>query len=300
MSHAFSFPRGGHEVRLLQGSVELFPALVAAIEAAQRDVRLETYIFDFTGESVGVAQALEHAARRGVSVRVLVDGFGTAPLPPDWRERFGQAGVRWRVYAPLGWLGMLRLGSWHRLHRKLCVVDGKVAFCGGINVLDDFHDPSYGRLKAPRLDFAVRVTGPLVAEVDASMGRGGFVVQAAFRSLVFGTSFVTSLLPITGLAFVLFTFYMVTDPATTPVAPLAQVVFGASVALAYGALMYFHIVFGLFFALTAISTLRGLNLYAQSALATESSQKPSQQFLTSLFPMQMDKIRTFWIRNRAH
>jgi cardiolipin synthase len=178
MSHAFSSPRGGHEVRLLQGSAELFPALVAAIESARRDVRLETYIFDFTGQSVEVAQALEQAARRGVSVKVVVDGFGTGPVPPDWRERFTQAGVRWRVYAPLGWLGMLRLGSWRRLHRKLCVVDGQVAFCGGINVLDDLHDPTYGRLNAPRLDFAVRVTGPLVAEVEASMGRLWLRIQA--------------------------------------------------------------------------------------------------------------------------
>ena len=124
MSHAFSIPRGGHEVQLLQGSGELFPALVEAIDAAQREVRLETYIFDFTGQSVEVAQALERAARRGVIVKVVVDGFGTAPLPPEWQERFVRAGVRWRVYAPLGWLGMLWLGSWRRLHRKLCVVDG--------------------------------------------------------------------------------------------------------------------------------------------------------------------------------
>lgn len=178
MSHAFSTPRGGHEVRLLQGSAELFPALVAVIESAQRDVRLETYIFDFTGRSVEVAQALEQAARRGVSVKVVVDGFGTAPVPPEWHERFTQAGVRWRVYAPLGWLGMFWLGSWRRLHRKLCVVDGQVAFCGGINVLDDLYDPSYGRLTAPRLDFAVRVTGPLVAEVEASMGRLWLRIQA--------------------------------------------------------------------------------------------------------------------------
>ena len=180
MSHAFSSLSGGHEVRLLQGSVELFPALIAAIDGAQREVRLETYIFDFNGASVEVAQALEQAARRRVSVKIVVDGFGTAPPPAEWQERFRQAGVGWRVYAPLGWLGMLWLGSWRRLHRKLCVVDGKVAFCGGINVLDDFHDPSYGRLKAPRLDFAVRVAGPLVAEVEASMGRLWQRMQAVY------------------------------------------------------------------------------------------------------------------------
>jgi cardiolipin synthase A/B len=169
MSHPSAFPRGGHELQLLQGSSELFPALVAAIDAAEREVRLETYIFDFTGQSAEVAYALERAARRAVNVMVVVDGFGSAPLPPAWAGRFDQAGVQWRVYAPLGWLGILWLGSWRRLHRKLCVVDGQVAFCGGINILDDFHDPNHGPLESPRLDFAVRVTGPLVAQMHAAM-----------------------------------------------------------------------------------------------------------------------------------
>ncbi len=171
MAHAMSTPRSGHEVRLLQGSAELFPAMVAAIDAAQREIRLETYIFDVTGEAQQVVAALERAGQRGLSVQVAVDGFGTSPLPPQWQQRLQRAGVGWRVYAPVGWLGMLRLGSWRRLHRKLCVVDGEVAFCGGINILDDLHDPNHGPLEAPRLDFAVRVTGPLVADAETSMTR---------------------------------------------------------------------------------------------------------------------------------
>ncbi len=182
MTYASSFPRRGHHLQLLQGSCELFPALIEAIDAARREVRLETYIFDFTGKSADVACALERAAQRGVSVKVAVDGFGTAPLPPPWQARFAQAGVQWRVYAPLGWLGILWLGSWRRLHRKLCAVDGEVAFCGGINILDDFHDPNHGSLEWPRLDFAVRVTGPLVAQVDATMMRLWLRMEGAHRS----------------------------------------------------------------------------------------------------------------------
>jgi cardiolipin synthase A/B len=169
MSHALPHLHGGHHLRLLQGSAEFFPALVADIDAALHEVQLETYIFDFSGQSVEVAYALERAARRGVNVQVVVDGFGSGPTPPSWQERLQQAGVQWRVYSPLGWLGILWLGSWRRLHRKLCVIDGVVAFCGGINVLDDFHDPNHGPLAAPRLDFAVRVTGPLVDEVRDTM-----------------------------------------------------------------------------------------------------------------------------------
>jgi cardiolipin synthase A/B len=169
MSRSIAYPRGGHRLQLLQGSGDFFPALVEAFDTAQREIRLETYIFDFEGRSEEVASALERAALRGVSVKVVVDGFGTAPMPAVWEARFLRAGIDWRVYSPLGWLGMIWLRSWRRLHRKLCVVDGEVAFCGGINILDDFHDPNYGALTSPRLDFAVRVTGPLVFEVEATM-----------------------------------------------------------------------------------------------------------------------------------
>jgi cardiolipin synthase A/B len=169
MSRSITYPRGGHRLQLLQGSGDFFPALVEAFDTAQREIRLETYIFDFEGRSADVAAALERAALRGVSVKVVVDGFGSAPPPLQWEGRFLRAGVDWRVYSPMGWLGVIWLRSWRRLHRKLCVVDGEVAFCGGINILDDFHDPNHGALASPRLDFAVRVTGPLVLEVEATM-----------------------------------------------------------------------------------------------------------------------------------
>ena len=96
---------------------------------------------------------------------------------------------------------------------------------------------------------------------------GGFIVQAVLRSFIFGTPVVAGFIPMTGVAFVLFTFYMVTDPGTTPSKLLDQVIFGASVAATYGLLMVNHIVFGFFFALTIVCTMRGLGFYAQ-ALAT--------------------------------
>ncbi|HYD75907.1 cardiolipin synthase ClsB [Ramlibacter sp.] len=161
--------RTGHTLRLLEGSAQLFPALVAAIDAARQEVWLETYIFDFNGDSAEVAWALERAARRGVHVRVLVDGFGSGEPPPPWRLRLVAAGVDWRSYAPPGRFGVLRPASWRRLHRKLCVVDEQVAFCGGINILDDLHDPNHGPLDAPRLDFAVQASGPLVAQARLAM-----------------------------------------------------------------------------------------------------------------------------------
>jgi cardiolipin synthase A/B len=159
----------GHHVTLLQGTAQLFPSLTQAMDAAKCEIRMETYIFDFTATGADVGAALARAALRGVRVHLVVDGVGTGQIPADWRERFDAAGVQWRVFNPLGSLGMLLPSGWRRLHRKLCVVDGgsqgAVAFCGGINILDDFHDPNHGALPAPRFDFSVRVSGPLVDSV---------------------------------------------------------------------------------------------------------------------------------------
>jgi len=160
-----------HCIELLQGAQELFPALIAEIDRARVDVQFETYIFDTAGAGADVAEALARAARRGVRVHLVVDGVGTGRIAEPWAARLAQAGVRMRVYSPLGPLGLLLPRRWRRLHRKLCVVDGRVLFCGGINVLDDFIDPNWGRLTRPRLDFAVRVEGTMVDFATAIMAQ---------------------------------------------------------------------------------------------------------------------------------
>ncbi len=161
--------RPGHTVDLLQGGHAYFAALIAAVDQSQLEVWLETYIFNLDDSGVAVAEALERAAARGVKVYLTMDGIGTPRLPPEWQDRFARGGVQWSIFLPLGRLGMLIPSRWRRLHRKLCVVDGHVAFCGGINVLDDLFDPNHGALGKPRLDFAVRVRGPLVADVLEAM-----------------------------------------------------------------------------------------------------------------------------------
>lgn len=94
-----------------------------------------------------------------------------------------------------------------------------------------------------------------------------FLAQAVVRNLLFGAPLGGSLVPMTGVTFVLFTFYMVTDPATTPGDRRAQMLFGGGVAAAYGVLMAVHVVFGFFFALTAVSTVRGIGLFARAWLS---------------------------------
>ena len=102
---------------------------------------------------------------------------------------------------------------------------------------------------------------------------GGFAAQALVRHLVFDTALVAAWLPMTGLAFLLYTFYMVTDPATTPTSPRGQVAFGLSVAAVYGLLMVSHVVFGLFFALTIVCSVRGLGLWAAAVMARQAPAK---------------------------
>ena len=159
----------GHHVELLHGGAAFFPALLEAIDASVREVRLETYIFHFDATGEKIAAALEQAAARGVEVFLMLDGIGTPAVPGVWVHRFAKAGVQWHRFSPLGRWGLLMSVGWRRLHRKLCVVDAQVAFCGGINILDDYVDPSYGVLESPRYDFAVRVKGPLVADVREAM-----------------------------------------------------------------------------------------------------------------------------------
>ncbi|WP_311223611.1 MULTISPECIES: cardiolipin synthase ClsB [unclassified Acidovorax] len=165
---------------LLQGAEELFASLIRDMDAAMSDIQFETYIFDCTGAGADIAEAFIRAAERGVRVHVAVDGVGCmGGLPSPWPERMAAAGVHWQVYSPPGRFGMLFPKLWRRLHRKLCVIDGCVLYCGGINVLDDFHDPNHGALEAPRFDFAVRVVGSLVAEASDTMEQLWWRMRAA-------------------------------------------------------------------------------------------------------------------------
>jgi len=113
-----------------------------------------------------------------VEVTLVVDGIGSAPFPQPWQQRFAQAGVQWQRFNAPGSLGLLLPVRWRRLHRKLCVIDATLAFCGGINVLDDYYELNHGPQSSPRLDFAVRITGPLVADVEQATEQFWRRVQA--------------------------------------------------------------------------------------------------------------------------
>ena len=170
-------------LRLFQGGRAYFPALIEAIDGAVAWVQMETYLFDVFGAGADVTDALIRAAQRGVTVQVMVDGIGSHPLPQEWQEKIRSAGVQWCVYSPLasGW-ALLRPLAWRRLHRKLCVIDQHRMFCGGINVLDDFHDPNHGPLTEPRFDFAISATGPLAIDAAEAVTLLWWRVQAGYSA----------------------------------------------------------------------------------------------------------------------
>jgi cardiolipin synthase len=160
--------RSGNSLTLLESGTAYFPELIAAIEAASAEVHIETYIFadDDTGRRV--AAALCRAARRGVAIRVLVDGFGARQFPETLGRALAADGVEVLVYRPEVARLSFRRHRLRRLHRKLAIIDATVAFVGGINVIDDMDTP--GQVP-PRLDYAVRITGPLVPSIHRAMHR---------------------------------------------------------------------------------------------------------------------------------
>jgi cardiolipin synthase len=160
---------GGNRIELLEGGDALFPQMLQAFAEAEREIWLATYIFHDDPSALALMQALADAARRGVAVHVVVDGFGSKATLARLREQLLPAGVMLEVFRPLErWWAWLQPGQLRRLHQKLCACDDRVGFVGGINLIDDRLDLNHGWGDAPRLDFAVALHGPLVPSVLAA------------------------------------------------------------------------------------------------------------------------------------
>ncbi|AVO40671.1 cardiolipin synthase ClsB [Simplicispira suum] len=152
----------GNDFELLENGEDFFPRVFAAIESAEREVWLETFIlFD---DKVGRAlhAALLGAAQRGASVHVLVDGFGSPDLPERYIGELVEAGVQFRTFDPGSSIFGQRLNVLRRMHRKIVVVDGALGFIGGINYSAD-HLADFG--PEAKQDYAVQVRGPIVAQM---------------------------------------------------------------------------------------------------------------------------------------
>jgi len=159
----------GNRITLYKNGASLFPAMIAAIDAATTDVRVETYIFENDASGQPIADALSRAARRGVAVRLLVDGFGSLRAPESFFEAMVDAGVKLLIYRPLRGKWIPTRHRVRRLHRKIVVIDGTLGFIGGINFIDDFIENLSDT--APRFDYAVGFQGPVLADVYVSVHR---------------------------------------------------------------------------------------------------------------------------------
>jgi cardiolipin synthase len=157
-----------NHIVLLQNGEAYFPALELALDQATHEIYLESYIFENDHTGRRIAEALRRAALRGVRTHLLIDGFGSNSLPKTTIDYLEEAGIMVLKFRPRISPWTFRRRRLRRLHRKIVVVDRKLAFVGGINIIDDMDLPDQD---FPRFDYAVSVEGPLVKEIHASCRR---------------------------------------------------------------------------------------------------------------------------------
>lgn len=143
-------------LRLLVNGQQYFKSLASDIDQAEHQVYLETYLLSRDAETEPVLAALDRAASRGVSVLLVVDGFGGRKGLEALEERWSRSGIRWQVFAP--GVRVFSPRTWRRLHRKLVLIDHRLVYVGGINLIGDHVDLNHGPLESPRFDLAVRTS----------------------------------------------------------------------------------------------------------------------------------------------
>jgi cardiolipin synthase len=151
----------GNRCRLLVNGDAIFGAMLDAIRNARATINVETYIFQSDATGTRFARAIEERARAGVHCRVLVDAWGSHTLSKTLEEEMKKAGIEFERFRPILLFHRLK----NRTHRKLLVVDGRVAFVGG----QGFDDRWAGNADSPKHwhDVAVAVEGPAVARIQS-------------------------------------------------------------------------------------------------------------------------------------
>jgi cardiolipin synthase len=157
---------------LLDGGAEAYPRMLEAIDSATRRVHLEVYAFECEGVGSRFVSALTAAARRGVEVKVIVDGWGSIGESRALASTLREAGIKVRIHNPLT---SVFLGRIWRNHRKLLLVDDAVAFLGGINI-GDRYAAQEGR--PGWADLALELRGDLCARLRARLNAGASTLEA--------------------------------------------------------------------------------------------------------------------------
>ena len=148
---------------MLESGDEAYAAMIEAVSAAKRSVILETYIFDRDPIGLRFADALIDAVRRGVAVRVLIDAVGARYSVPSIVGHLARHGVTTRVFNGRIISGLRLPYANLRTHRKILVVDGAVAFAGGMNIRQGFTAEFAGTAMVRDTHF--RIEGPVVADI---------------------------------------------------------------------------------------------------------------------------------------
>ncbi len=156
----------GNQIKLLRNGAEYFPALEKAIQQARYEIYLQSYIYEHDETGIRIGQALMQAAQRGVTVNLLLDGFGSQSLPKYYVQTLRDAKVNVMFYRPKISPWTLKKNRLRRLHCKVVVVDGIIAFVGGINIIDDNNSPNQ---IPPRIDYAVQMTGNLLPAINSNV-----------------------------------------------------------------------------------------------------------------------------------
>jgi cardiolipin synthase len=155
---------GGNSITLLQNGVEIFPALLEAITSARESVHFSTFIYSSGEIPIQFADAFSAAAKRGVEVRMVFDKSGSKRVSPELMSRMRKAGCNIKWFRPIQWYSWAKYN--HRTHRKLLIIDGTVAFTGGVGIADEWNgnadSPTHWR------DTHVKVLGPGVASIQAA------------------------------------------------------------------------------------------------------------------------------------
>ncbi len=150
---------------------EVFPAMLAAIDEAQREISLETYTFSTGSPGEHFRDALVRAQQRGVRVRLLIDALGSYSLPGNFFDPILGVGGQVRLFNPLA-VNQLSI----RNHRKLLVCDEQVAFVGGFNIAPEYEGDG---VKCGWCDIGLKITGPLATQLASSFDE--MFARAAFR-----------------------------------------------------------------------------------------------------------------------
>lgn len=159
----FSLHTGNH-IRILRGGDEAYPAMIAAIDAAERTIGLQTYIFDNDAQGRQFVEALARARQRGVEIRVLIDAIGAKYSRPAITWSLRRQGIPYALFMtnPMG----IRMPYANlRSHRKILVVDGRIGFTGGMNIRESFVSTIAGS-KADN-DTHFQLEGPAVKQLTA-------------------------------------------------------------------------------------------------------------------------------------